>query len=86
VYVLADASAGPSPSRVGLVVAKAVGGSVVRHLVSRRLRAQLSERVDRLPAGSRVVVRALPETATESSIELGRDLDRAFGRLTGERV
>jgi ribonuclease P protein component len=86
VYLLADSEAATSPSRVGLVVGKTVGGSVTRHQVSRRLRAQLSERVDRLPAGARVVVRALPDTAGESSVELGRDLDRAFRRLTGERV
>jgi ribonuclease P protein component len=76
--------AGPlsPPSRVGLVVAKSVGGSVVRHQVSRRLRAQLSQRLDVLPPGSRLVVRALPETAMASSSALGHDLDRALRRLT----
>lgn len=68
-------------ARVGLIVGKVVGGSVVRHQVSRRLRAQLTERIGRLPAGSGVVVRALPEAATASSVELARDLDRAFERL-----
>jgi ribonuclease P protein component len=79
VYVVTDESSGPG--RVGLVVGKSVGGSVVRHRVSRRLRAQLSERLGVLPPGSRVVVRALPDAAGETSVELGRDLDKAFGRL-----
>lgn len=72
---------GAHPARVGLVVGRAVGGSVVRHRVSRRLRAQLAQRLDRLPDGSGTVVRALPETAAASSTELGRALDKALDRL-----
>lgn len=67
--------------RLGLIVGKAVGGSVVRHRVSRRLRAQLAQRLDRVPPGARIVVRALAETASEASVELGRDLERALSRL-----
>lgn len=66
---------------VGLVVGRSVGGSVVRHRVSRRLRAQLAERVDALEAGTGVVVRALPEAASADSAQLGRDLDAALARL-----
>jgi ribonuclease P protein component len=76
---------GAHPALVGLVVGKTVGGSVVRHRVSRRLRAQLRERLDRLPAGSGTVVRALPESATATSAQLGRSLDRAFERLAARR-
>jgi ribonuclease P protein component len=79
----ADVDAPDRPARVGLIVGKSVGISVVRHRVSRRLRAQLADRLDRLPSGSRVVVRALPDTASASSPVLGRDLDRAFTRLLG---
>lgn len=63
------------------MVGRAVGGSVVRHQVSRRLRAQLARRLDRLPPGSGTVVRALPDTAAASSVELGRALDKALDRL-----
>lgn len=70
---------------VGLVVSKAVGVSVVRHRVSRRLRAQLVQRLGGLPPGSGTVVRALPEAATASSAELGADLDRALSRLAAKR-
>lgn len=69
------------PALVGLVVGKSVGGSVVRHQVSRRLRAQLAERLTALPVGSGLVVRALPEAALASSRALGKDLDRALARL-----
>jgi ribonuclease P protein component len=61
--------------RAGLVVSKAVGGSVVRHRVSRRLRHLLAPRLGELPAGSMLVVRALPPSADATSAELGDDLD-----------
>jgi ribonuclease P protein component len=63
---------------VGLVVGRGVGPSVVRHRVSRRLRAQLCSRLDVLPPGSGTVVRALPEAARATSAQLGADLDRAL--------
>ena len=68
------AAAGGTP-RAGLVVSKAVGGSVVRHRVSRRLRHLLRPRLEGLPAGAMVVVRALPPAAEATSAELGVDLD-----------
>ena len=65
----------------GLVVSKAVGGSVVRHRVARRLRHLLATRLPALPAGTRLVVRAAPAAATATSADLGADLDRALARL-----
>jgi ribonuclease P protein component len=61
--------------RAGLVVSKAVGGSVVRHRVSRRLRHLLAPRLGELPAGAMLVIRALPPAADATSAELGGDLD-----------
>lgn len=69
------------PARVGFVVSKAVGGSVVRHRVARRLRHVLRERLDSLPAGTRLVVRALPRSATADSARLASDVDRALRTL-----
>lgn len=71
------------PAIVGLVVGRSVGGSVVRHRVSRRLRAQLAGRLQLLPARSGTVVRALPDAAAATSAEFGRDLDAALARLSG---
>jgi ribonuclease P protein component len=67
---------------VGLVVGRTVGGSVVRHRVSRRLRAELAVRLDRLPVGSGTVVRALPPCADADSGQLGADLDAALARVS----
>lgn len=67
-----------TPAQVGFVVSRAVGGSVVRHQVTRRLRAVTAARIDRLPPGSRCVVRALPTAAGRTSADLARDLDGAL--------
>ncbi|MDT4996277.1 MAG: ribonuclease protein component [Pseudonocardiales bacterium] len=79
------AGSGHTAPIVGLVVGRSVGGSVVRHQVSRRLRAQLAPRLHRLPVGSATVVRALPPAATATSAQFGADLDAALDRLTGRR-
>jgi ribonuclease P protein component len=73
--------AGPVPARAGFVVSRAVGGSVVRHRVVRRLRALVAPRLSALPQGSLVVVRALPPAAEATSAQLGSDLDAALARL-----
>jgi ribonuclease P protein component len=78
VHLLAGAE--PLP-RAGLVVSKAVGGSVVRSRVSRRIRHQLRDVVPGLPGGSQLVVRAAPAAATADSAALGHDLRRALDRL-----
>ncbi len=62
------------PPRVGFVVSRAVGGSVVRHRVQRRLRHLVLPLLPDLPGGALVVVRALPSSASRSSAELGSDL------------
>jgi len=74
---------GPDPvvARVGFVVSKAVGGAVVRTRVKRRLRAVLAQRLERLPAGSLLVVRANPAAAEATSAELARSVDRVLERV-----
>ena len=69
------------PSKVGFVVSKAVGNSVVRHRVSRKLRHLVRDRLDALPPGTSLVVRALAPSADADSAELGRDLDAALHKV-----
>lgn len=69
------------PSKVGFVVSKAVGNSVVRHRVSRKLRHLVRDRLSGLPTGTSLVVRALAPAAAASSAELGDDFDAALRRL-----
>ncbi len=60
------------------MVSRAVGGSVVRHRVQRRLRHLVLPLLPDLPGGSLVVVRALPSAATLTSAELDADLRPAL--------
>jgi ribonuclease P protein component len=79
---LADVDAVP---RVGFVVSKAVGNSVVRHRVTRRLRHVLRDRLGTVRPGCALVVRALPPAASAASADLGSDLDAALRRLRLDR-
>ena len=76
-------AAGP---RAGFVVGKAVGNSVVRHRVTRRLRAAVREELPRLPATADLVVRARPEAGAATSAQLRRDLAAGLDRLLGDRT
>jgi ribonuclease P protein component len=64
-------------------VSKAVGNAVVRHRVLRRLRHLVRDRLSVLPAGSLVVVRALPGAGDAVHDQLARELDAALERLLG---
>jgi ribonuclease P protein component len=68
-------------ARAGLIVSRAVGPAVTRNVVKRRLRHLLRPRLAELPAGTVLVVRALPGAASASFVELGEELDRALRRL-----
>lgn len=68
------------PARVGFVVARSVGSAVVRNQVRRRLRHAARAVLPSLPAGSTVVVRALPVAATTPYPALSRDVADAVAR------
>jgi ribonuclease P protein component len=80
VHLISGPGDDPAPPRAGLVVGGAVGGAVVRNAVRRRLRHLLRERLDRLPPGSQMVVRAQAEAASAPGAALARDLDEALDR------
>jgi ribonuclease P protein component len=80
-HVLYGQDSDDSVPNVGFVVSSAVGGSVVRHRVTRQLRHIMWARLDVIPSGSRIVVRALPASATATSVELEADVDKALKRL-----
>lgn len=84
VHLNTDLTSG-SP-QVGFVVSKAVGNSVVRHAVQRKLRHVMRAQVDTLPEGSRVVVRALPSAARAPFMELNDDVVTALTSLRRRAV
>jgi ribonuclease P protein component len=80
VHLGRQAAPGRSVPQVGFIVTRPVGGAVVRNTVRRRLRHLIRDRLDRLPAGARVVVRVNPAAAGRTSASLAADLDQALGR------
>jgi ribonuclease P protein component len=72
--------------RAGFVVGRAVGNSVVRHRVTRRLRAVVRAELHRLPPTADLVVRARPEAAEAGSDRLRRDLATGLDRLLADPV
>lgn len=70
----------PEP-RVAFAVNKAVGGSVTRHRVTRRLREIVRSEIAALPAGGSFVIRALPPAATATSAELAAEFDLLIPRV-----
>jgi ribonuclease P protein component len=72
--------------RAGFVVGRTVGNSVVRHRVTRRLRAVVLGELHRLPATADLVVRARPEAAEATSERLRRDLASGLDRVLAERL
>ncbi|HEX6337524.1 MAG TPA: ribonuclease P protein component [Jiangellaceae bacterium] len=85
VHVVRGGDSG-GPVRAGFIVSGAVGGAVVRNAVRRRLRHLVRDRLDQLPAGTHVIVRARPEAAVAPTEALARDLDSAFSQLFDEAV
>ena len=74
----------PSGALVGLVVSKAIGNAVTRNMVKRRLRHLAAGCLAETPAGSRLVLRALPHAAS-SPDDLRRDVPAAW-RTSLERL
>lgn len=56
-------SPAPGPVRFGFIVAKNVGNAVTRNRVRRRMKAASSEVLSTVPAGTDIVIRALPSAA-----------------------
>ena len=66
------------PARIGFTVGAQVGGSVIRHRLTRQLRALSQPLLPNLPAGTDVVVRALPSAAQSDFAVLGAELSDAL--------
>jgi ribonuclease P protein component len=70
-----------APARAGFVVSRAVGNAVTRNAVRRRLRELVRSELPTLPAGSVLVVRALPAAASARTAQLHADLMAALTRV-----
>jgi ribonuclease P protein component len=76
-------STSETPARFGFIVSKKVGTAVGRNRVGGKMKDVAPQYVDRLPAGSDIVVRALPgaDRASWDSLhaEISAAIERNFG-------
>ena len=71
-----------APPKAGLIVAKSVGNSVVRHRVARKLRHAITPLLPLLPKGSLLVARAFPQSAAEiSATQLSNEFEVALKKV-----
>jgi ribonuclease P protein component len=66
---------------VGLIVNKSVGGSVVRHRVSRQLRHLAATHISNIPADSRLVIRVLRDQPNYE-VELNELIAKVLNKLS----
>jgi len=61
-----------NPAKLGLIVGKTVGNSVVRHRIARQIRHAVREDLNNLPNGTLFVVRAMkkPNNAFHETLKL----------------
>lgn len=81
---LSQLTQGEDAPRVGFVVSKRIGNAVVRNRVTRRLREIIRPHLATLPAGSAIVVRALPGIDAQPFNALKDDVDSALGSASGK--
>ena len=81
---LSQLTQGEDAPRVGFVVSKRIGNAVVRNRVTRRLREIIRPHLATLPAGSAIVVRALPGIDAQAFSALKDDVDSALGSASGK--
>ncbi|WP_130177662.1 ribonuclease P protein component [Cryobacterium sp. SO1] len=74
----------PTPVRFGFIVAKNVGGAVVRNRVRRRMKAASFDLLPGVPAGTEIVFRALPTSVHASWPDLVAELSNAL--IKGQRA
>lgn len=75
---------GLGPARFGFIVAKTVGGAVVRNRVRRRLRSACRELLPTTRPGVDVVVRALPGSDSASWDTLRGEVAAAIGKTVSK--
>lgn len=75
-YVRSSTAGGPV--RFGFIVAKNVGNAVTRNRVRRRMKAASLELVSSVPAGTDIVIRALPSAASTDWDTLRSEMAAAF--------
>ena len=82
-YINTDSIA---PARAGLIISKAVGGSVARHRLARKIRHCIQNNYTKLPQGALLVIRGLNNSASADCATEISELIEKLNIKTNERA
>ena len=83
--VIYAALAGSDQPQIGFIVNRSVGGSVTRHLVTRKLRHNFAAHIKSLPSKSMLVVRVLKQQADYTN-EVSVSIEKTIAKLTNKKA
>jgi ribonuclease P protein component len=69
-----------SPSRVGLIINKSVGGSVTRHRIARQIRHSIRDHLKSLPMNTQMVIRVI-KNSEDYRLELEELMTKVIKKL-----
>jgi len=73
--------------KCGLIVNKAIGGSVARHTLARKVRHAVAPQLAKLPNGSLLVIRALAKNKIDTTgLEVEKLINKLFERSSRAAV
>lgn len=75
-----------APVKVGLIVGKNVGGSVIRHRVSRQIRHAIAPHLEQFPSGTLLLFRAHPGAANSAEKNLGNEISALVAKYFARRA
>ena len=75
-----------APVKVGLIVGKNVGGSVMRHRVSRQIRHAIAPHLKEFPEGSLLLFRAHPGAAQSANKNLDGEVAALVAKYLSRRA
>jgi ribonuclease P protein component len=83
--VIYAALTGVDQPQIGFIVNRSVGGSVTRHLVTRKLRHNFATYIKSLPNKSMLVVRVLKQQPDYTS-EVAASIEKTIAKLSTKRA
>jgi ribonuclease P protein component len=83
--VIYAALAGSDQPQIGFIVNKSVGGSVTRHLVTRKLRHNFAAHIKSLPSKSMLVVRVLKQQ-NDYTNEVSVSIKKTIAKLSNKKA
>ena len=83
--VIYAALVGEDQPQIGFIVNRSVGGSVTRHLVTRKLRHNFTSHIKELPKKSMLVVRVLKQQ-TDYTAEVAASIEKTIAKLSSKKA